>query len=253
MKNLIKKIFSLVGYKIVKNKPGTEVLDKSDLILYDIKNENYKLYKEGLHKSLNEESENFYKQNRFLNLIQIVKYVLSQEKVFDFAECGCWKGHSSFIISKLIEEHKKEIKFHIFDSFEGLSKSTINDKNFNELNKNENERIRDQFSSSESFVKEEVLKDFSFCKFYKGWIPSRFKDVSDSKFSFIHIDVDLYEPTMKSLEFFFPRLEKNGVIVCDDYNQSIFDGSKKAWDNYFSDKEYQFFYENSMGGCFLIK
>jgi|TARA_B110000238_G_C16019117_1_gene392385 hypothetical protein len=48
-------------------------------------------------------------------------------------------------------------------------------------------------------------------------------------------------------------LQKNGIIVCDDYNYKIFDGAKKAWDEYFLDKEYQFFYENSMGGCFLVK
>ena len=39
-----------------------------------------------------------------------------------------------------------------------------------------------------------------------GWIPDRFVEVKNKKFSFINIDVDIYEPTKKSLEFFFPRL-----------------------------------------------
>lgn len=253
MKNFVKKIVSLLGYKIIKYNPGIEVINKNDLVSFHKNNSNYKLYEYGLQKSSNEWSDNFYKQNRFINLIQLVKHILSKDEVFDFVECGCWKGHSAFIISKLIEESKKNIYFHIFDSFEGLSASTEKDQNFHKLNKNENKRVRDQFASSEKFVKERVLKDFNFCKTYKGWIPSRFENVSEKKFSFIHIDVDLYEPTIKSLEFFFPKLEKNGIIVCDDYNYHIFDGAKKAWDEYFSDKEYQFFFENSMGGCFLVK
>ena len=253
MKNFINKIVSLLGYKIIKYNPGIEVINKNDLVSFHKNNSNYKLYEYGLQKSSNEWSDNFYKQNRFINLIQLVKYILSKDEVFDFVECGCWKGHSAFIISKLIKESEKNIYFHIFDSFEGLSASTEKDQNFHKLDKSENKRLRDQFASSEEFVKERVLKDFNFCKTYKGWIPSRFENVSEKKFSFVHIDVDLYEPTMKSLEFFFPRLEKNGIIVCDDYNYRIFDGAKKAWDEYFLDKEYQFFFENPMGGCFLVK
>ena len=63
-------------------------------------------------------------------------------------------------------------------------------------------KIRKQFSSNEDFVRYEVLKDFKFVKTYKGWIPEKFFLVENQKFSLIHIDVDLYEPTLKSLEFF---------------------------------------------------
>ena len=86
-----------------------------------------------------------------------------------------------------------------------------------------------QFVSNDEFVKNEVLKDFKFVEIFKGWIPEKFNKVKDKKFSFVHIDVDLYEPTLQSLEFFFPRLIEGGIIVCDDYNSFGFDGAKKAW------------------------
>ena len=108
--------------------------------------------------------------------------------------------------------------FHIFDSFEGLSKITNKDPNIKKLNNKKINLIRSQFVSDEQFVKDKVLKNFHFVKIYKGWIPKKFESVKNIKFSFVHIDVDLYEPTLKSLEFFFPRLTKEGVIVCDDYN-----------------------------------
>jgi hypothetical protein len=65
--------------------------------------------------------------------------------------------------------------------------------------------------------------------------------------------VDLYQPTYDSLDFFFPRLVKGGVIVCDDYNFSNFPGAKLAWDEYFKDKDIAFSYEVPLGSKFLIK
>ena len=39
-------------------------------------------------------------------------------------------------------------------------------------------------------------RDFTLMK---GWIPTRFQEVADRHFAFVHIDVDLYEPTRDSL------------------------------------------------------
>ena len=48
--------------------------------------------------------------------------------------------------------------------------------------------------------------------------------------AFVHLDVTLYEPTLAALEYFYPRLNTGGVIICDG---SIFcPGAKKAWDEF---------------------
>ena len=110
------------------------------------------------------------------------------------------------------------------------------------------------FKSSEEEVKK-LLKSYKFVKIYKGWIPEKFKEIKNKKISFLHLDVDLYEPTLSSLKFFYPRLKKGGIIVCDDYNISAFPGAKIAWDEFFFKKKnkYTFFYQVPLGGCFLIK
>ena len=104
IKNLIKKIFFYLfqKYKIIFNKPGLEFVDTSQLVTFNESYKNFRIYKEGLKRSNNEHTENFLKQNRFLNVIHTAKYILSQNEVFDFAECGCWRGHSSFLIAKSI-------------------------------------------------------------------------------------------------------------------------------------------------------
>ena len=90
-------------------------------------------------------------------------------------------------------------------------------------------------------------------KFTKGWIPKDLRKYKIKKFSFIHIDLDLHKPILDTLEFFYPKLVKGGIIICDDYNSSQFPGAKKAWDDFFKDKNNEFLYEQPFGGCFIIK
>ena len=71
------------------------------------------------------------------------------------------------------------------------------------------------------------LKQFGFIRYYKGWIPDRLDEVKERTFSFVHIDVDLYQPTFDSFKFFYPRLLKNGIMVFDDYGCMRFPGAKK--------------------------
>jgi O-methyltransferase len=56
---------------------------------------------------------------------------------------------------------------------------------------------------------------------YPGWIPERFAEIADAQFCFVNVDVDLYEPTRESLEFFYPRMVPGGVLVLDDYGSAL--------------------------------
>ena len=63
-----------------------------------------------------------------------------------------------------------------------------------------------------------------------GWIPQVFATLPERDWAFVHLDVTLYEPTLAALEYFYPRLNTGGVIICDG---SIFcPGAKKAWDEF---------------------
>lgn len=184
----------------------------------------------------------------------MVHHVLRQGLSGDFAECGAWKGHSAYIISSILSTSKFTGDFHIFDSFEGgLSEKVEKDKNLRkELNEKEIQIESNAFISTENEVRS-CLKSFKFIHLYKGWIPERFSEAENKQFQFLHIDVDLYEPTRDSLEFFYARLVKNGVIVCDDYGASHFPGATKAVDEFLEKNNYKMFYPVPMGGCFIIK
>lgn len=257
IKKAIVKLFNLIGYNLIfsKNKiQSLVVVDKFFWEPYWNPNRMMQLYFKGLKQSRNEQSDNFYKQLRFYSLQQMVYYVLRQKLRGDFAECGAWKGHSAYIISSILAENGFLGDFHIFDSFEGgLSARIEKDKNL--VIKLSEKRIKEEsnsFRSTEDEVRS-CLSNFIFFHLYNGWIPTRFNEVEDKKFSFVHIDVDLYQPTLDSINFFYPRLVDGGVIICDDYGGTQFSGAKKAIDEFLEKNNYKIFYEVPMGSCFIIK
>jgi len=75
-----------------------------------------------------------------------------------------------------------------------------------------------------------AFADFPGVVFHKGWIPDVLATLPEARWSFVHVDVDLYEPTRACLEFFLPRLVPGGVLVCDDYGAPTFPGAARAWD-----------------------
>lgn len=60
--------------------------------------------------------------------------------------------------------------------------------------------------------------------------------MENKTFALVHVDVDLYQPTLDSLEFFFPRLLPGGILVCDDYGSGSYPGARTAMDEYFSNQ-----------------
>ncbi len=48
------------------------------------------------------------------------------------------------------------------------------------------------------------------------------------KFSFVNLDLDLYEATLAAINFVLPRLEQNAIILMDDFNFINQTGVSKA-------------------------
>ena len=113
MKQTIKKgleyFFDVLGIEAKFSKADKKrkaiVFDKNQLAHYFYSDERMELYFKGLDLAEVQWTDNFSKQLRFFSLQQIIMHVLGKDLVADFAECGCWKGHSSFIISTLLSKN----------------------------------------------------------------------------------------------------------------------------------------------------
>lgn len=162
----------------------------------------------------------------------------------DTAECGVFKGASSYLICKANREARERRVHHIFDSFQGLSEPSMKDGGF---------WAEGDLACGQDVVRSN-LAEFgdSAMSFHPGWIPERFSDVTDGCFSFVHIDVDLFQPTHDSLSFFYPRMHEGGIILCDDYGFTTCPGATAAFDEFLRDKPEPMI-GLPCGGGFLIK
>ncbi|HEV7820255.1 MAG TPA: TylF/MycF/NovP-related O-methyltransferase, partial [Burkholderiales bacterium] len=87
------------------------------------------------------------------------------------------------------------------------------------------------FASPLELVKH-TLREYPAVAVHQGWIPEVFAQLPSMSWCFVHLDVDLFEPTLASLEYFYPRLVDGGVIICDDYGAPLFPGAHRAWDEF---------------------
>lgn len=251
IRSSIKKLFTgLTGYEVTKKEIFKRACwpqqSKTPATFYEIDDDFHDLYCKAQIKTQMTSTDNPLRKQRRYTFHYILKNIDVNRG--NLCDIGCWKGLSTYQIASHIKRVRGKATLHVFDSFEGLSKvgtyDILNDKN--------NMDISERFIGTLDTVKEN-LKEFDFIKYHKGWIPDKFSDVKDEVFSFVHIDVDLYQPTLDSLEFFYPRLIKNGIIVFDDYGCCSFPGAKKAIDNYLGKPGGYFFIPLPSGLAFLIK
>jgi O-methyltransferase len=161
----------------------------------------------------------------------------------DTAECGVFRGATSYLICSANGASGHPKTHHLFDSFEGLSQPTAADGVH---------WSRGDLRFSKAKV-ERALSQFQDVSFHPGWIPSRFDEVAGRTFSFVHIDVDLADPTRHSLEFFYPRMTPGGIIVCDDYGFTTCPGATAVIDAFLADKQEKMLALPDGGGFLIIK
>ncbi|HEY4519570.1 MAG TPA: TylF/MycF/NovP-related O-methyltransferase [Candidatus Paceibacterota bacterium] len=170
-------------------------------------------------------------------LFMIVQKVAHVEG--DIAEVGTYQGVSSKLIAEA-RGNSSEKHIYLFDTFEGLpALSDIDRSLFHE----------GQYVAGVEGVRQ-YLSSYKNISIYKGLFPDTAEPIKNKKFSLVHFDVDTYESTKNSIEFFYPRMTRGGVILSHDYINSP--GVKKAIDEYMKGKPEAIF-ESSWRQCMIVK
>ncbi len=161
-------------------------------------------------------------------LILLLRTITEKNIVGDIAELGIYKGHTA----KLIHYYTPERKLHLFDTFEGFT-----DRGVAAEKENTNFSISESHFADTSLdrVKNFISQKNSNVLYYKGYFPESIpENFNQLMFAFVHLDADLYEPTLEGLKFFYPRMSTRGLIVVHDYN--AWPGARKAVDDFFLTK-----------------
>lgn len=158
----------------------------------------------------------------------------------EVAECGCFRGLSSYIIASYLKmEHARFTGggFRVFDSFAGLSQPGAEDALPCEDRSAEAQRLRTMtqagaFAAALPEVRA-ALAEFPQIEFHAGWIPQSFAGQPERRYRFVHVDVDLYAPTLACLQYFYPRLQPSALLVSDDFG---WPGARRAIEEFCRDQ-----------------
>lgn len=175
-------------------------------------------------------------------LIKAVEYLNGNKIAGDFVECGVWRGGNLMIAKDLCRQSKVGRKFHLFDTFTGMSSPTAADTTHSgaDAGATYRERVREGhvdwvYASlddvRESFRRANLLDDQVI--FVKGKVEDTLADKRNvpEKIALLRLDTDFYESTRVELEVLYPRLVSGGVLIVDDYGH--WRGARKAVDEYF--------------------
>lgn len=155
----------------------------------------------------------------------IKKFVLATEKLpGDLAEVGVSIGDSAEVIC----QNKGERALHLFDTFTGHPKGWIGRYDYGQT--------PGRHAADLATVKQRLSK-YPNTRYYPGIFPETSPPVKNKLFSFVHLDTDLYESTKWGLEFFFPRLVQDGIIVVHDSTYIL--GVGVAIVDYFAERHKQ--------------
>ena len=177
-------------------------------------------------------------------MLNLFKQVPNYKIQGTFVECGVWKGAYLVFFQKLIEEYNLENrKIYAYDTFEGTPEPTDLDINSEgQYMKEEYDRFKkdDSTSNWNNAGLEEVKKNYfqntnknDNLVTIKGKVENTLliKSNIPDKIAILKLDTCLYESIKIELENLYPRLQKHGILIIDNYFN--YQGVKKATDDYF--------------------
>jgi O-methyltransferase len=166
-------------------------------------------------------------------ICNLIKFAVRANKTLDsnavFAEFGSYKCGSGEIIAKACPNRP----LFLIDSFQGLPEGNTEkgDAHF------QGEFADVDYIGTAGYFK--ML--YPNVRLLKGFSPSVFEFFSSEvKFTFLHIDCDLYQSCKDAATFFWPRLMKGGYMLWDDYGFASCRGAKNYIDEFAQDLECQF-------------
>lgn len=163
--------------------------------------------------------------NTIWKLMQIVE---KDQVAGDYIEAGVWKGGMAMFMKAFIQAHGNVRHLWVADSFKGFPpESTEPDSKI--CNNNHMPFMVVPFESVKSNFQRYGLLDDKVT-FLKGWFKDTLPTAPIKKLAILRLDTNRYESTRDALEALYPKLEKGGFIIVDDYYYYL--GCDRAVDEY---------------------
>lgn len=145
----------------------------------------------------------------------------------DFVECGVNTGMVSLAICDYLDFGRLDKTFYLFDTFAGIPESQMHPRE---------KRSRTWMNERAYFecydLARENFADFENVVLVRGIIPSSLTDVDIRSVSYLHLDMNIAEPEIAALTYFWPKMTPGGFVLLDDYAWRGYDLQKAVMDRF---------------------
>jgi hypothetical protein len=222
----------------------------------------YDRYKDVLLKDINNIDEImpyigvFYSRMNFTKMLeQYELFKLARQRPGHIVELGVYRGESFFNWARFLEAHnmgERETKVIGFDTFTGFT--DVKQQDISAVNRssaslehehgikvggfNPGARAKERIEELiEIFEQDHFVPQKKRLELVVGdvneTVPKYVREHPGLRISLLHLDVDLYEPTLTGLTYLYPLVVAGGVVILDEYAQEKFAGESAAFDEYF--------------------
>ena len=151
----------------------------------------------------------------------------------DVAECGVFKGGSLTAIALYLRENRLAKHVYGLDSFQGFDGSVQKDIELGGAEDCE-KRVGGFGATSLADVRAKLagLRLLDTITLVPGYFADTLETLPSTRFSFVHLDCDIYESYKQTLQYFYPRMSPGGIILFDEYNDPPWPGCNLAVDKF---------------------
>lgn len=188
-----------------------------------------------------------------VQLVRAVDYVLQNNISGALVECGVFQGGNAVAMMRaLLAADNTDRDLYLYDTFEGFPKPEEIDyeyfvgpaletwKKFKKPGDN-SDLSSDWLRYPLELVRERlhgIGYPISRIKLIKGLVEETIPAAAPERIALLRLDTDFYRSTKHELDHLYPRLQRGGVLIIDDYG--ALHGARVATDEFLSENRIAF-------------
>jgi O-methyltransferase len=154
----------------------------------------------------------------------------------DVAECGVFRGRTLVPMAVYLAQNSSPKHVLGFDSFEGFDEAVNVDVRLGGL-RSKDRHVAAFNETSVKFVQAKLTRfGVRNTTLVKGFFRDTLEHHAERRFSFVHLDCDIYQSYKECLEFFYSRTSPGGIVLFDEYKDPHWPGATQAVDDFLRDK-----------------
>ena len=139
------------------------------------------------------------------------------------AELGVWQGDQARLLNDLFPDRP----LYLFDTFSGFAEQDLGP----EAGRQFSSSVVGDFANTSIPLVMSKMPHPGNVHIVQGFFPATTLGI-DARFAFVSLDVDLHDPILAGLEWFYDRLSHGGYIFVHDYNNRRYQGVRAAVDQF---------------------